>query len=147
MILLDTNVVSEVMKPSPSAAVVDWLNAQASERLHVSCVTLGEIEYGLRTLPDGRRRRDLRDRFHRFVASAFALRVLSYDEPASLYYGEIMAARKSLGRPMSVPDGQIAAIAKANGCALATRNIPDLEHCGIELIDPFATSPEGQTPG
>lgn len=145
MILLDTNVVSEVMKPSPSAAVVDWLNAQASERLYVSSVTLGEIEYGLRTLPDGRRQRDLRDRFHRFITSAFALRILSYDEPASLHYGEVMAIRKALGRPMSVPDGQIAAVAKVNDCTLATRNTPDFEHCGIELINPFTTAPEGHT--
>lgn len=143
MILLDTNVVSEVMKPSPSVAVVDWLNTQASDRLYVSSVTLGEIEYGLRTLPDGRRGRDLRDRFQRFVASAFASRVLDYDEHASRHYGEIMALRKALGRPMSVPDGQIAAIAKVSGCALATRNTPDFEHCGIELIDPFVSSPEG----
>ena len=135
--MLDTNVISEVMKPSPSEAVLDWLNRQQSDRLHLSSVTIGEIEYGLRIVPDGRRRRDLQNRFKRLVAAAFALRVLSYDEPAALCYGEIMAARKALGRPMSMPDGQIAAIAKANGGAVATRNTRDFQECGIELIDPF----------
>ena len=137
MIVLDTNVVSEVMKPSPSAAVLAWLNQQNSARLHLSCVSLGEIEYGLRILPDGGRRRDLQERFRRFVASAFVSRVLGYDELAARSYGEIMAARKVLGRPMSVPDGQIAAIAKVNGGAVATRNIGHFEHCEIELINPF----------
>jgi hypothetical protein len=140
MIVLDTNVVSEVMKPAPSKAVLDWLNQQESERLHLSSVTIGEIEYGLRILPDGRRRHDLQDRFNRFVAAAFALRVLSYDEPAARCYGEIMAARKALGRPMSMPDGQIAAIARANGGAVATHNTRDFQECGIELVDPFVAA-------
>lgn len=98
--MLDTNIVSEVMKPSPSETVVDWLNQQQSERLHLSSVTIGEIEYGLRILPDGRRRRDLHDRFNRFVA--VALRILSYDKEAARCHGEIMAARKALGRPMTM---------------------------------------------
>lgn len=140
MIVLDTNVVSEMMKPSPSQAVLDWLNRQQSERLHLTTITIGEIEYGLRILPDGQRRRDLKDRFNRFVATAFALRVLSYDEPAALCYGEIMAARKALGRPASMPDGQIAAIARANSGAVATHNTRDFQECGVELIDPFAAA-------
>jgi hypothetical protein len=99
MIVLDTNVVSEAMKPAPSKAVLDWLNQQESERLHLSSATIGEIEYGLRILPDGRRRHDLQDRFNRFVAAAFALRVLSYDEPAARCYGEIMVpARRWAGQ-------------------------------------------------
>ena len=138
MIVLDTNVISEVMKPSPSAFVLDWLNQENSERLYLTSVSLGEIEYGLRILPEGHRRRELQDRFRRFVASAFALRVLGYDEQAAQFYGEVMAARRALGRPMSALDGQIAAIAKAHGAAVATRNIRDFEHCGVELMDPFA---------
>lgn len=137
MIVLDTNVISEVMKPSPSEAVLDWLNQQEADRLHLSSVTIGEIEYGLRMLPDGRRRRDLQNRFKRFVVAAFAMRILSYDEPAALSYGEIMAGRKALGRPMSMPDGQIAAIARANGGAVATRNTRDFQECGVALVDPF----------
>lgn len=137
MILLDTNVISEVMKAQPAAAVVAWLNHQDSEKLYVSTVTIGEIAYGLRILPAGKRRSGLRERFERFIARAFEHRVLGYDEPAARTYGALMGERKELGRPMSVPDGQIAAIARHNHLALATRNVADFENCGIEVINPF----------
>ena len=137
MILLDTNVVSEVMKTQPAEAVVAWLNAQDSERLYVSAVTIGEITYGLRILPDGKRRSGLRERFERFVVLAFDQRVLVYDESAARVYGELMGDRKELGLPMSVPDGQIAAIARLNHLAVATRNVLDFEHCGIDVLNPF----------
>ena len=139
MILVDTNVISEIMKIAPLANVVNWLNIQKSSDLYVSTITLGEIEYGLRILPDGKRRLQLKERFERFVALAFAQRVLSYDEAAARAYGEVMGHRKEVGQPMSVPDGQIAAIARAQGFIVATRNIIDFEDCGIELIDPFMT--------
>jgi predicted nucleic acid-binding protein len=137
MILLDTNVVSEVMKTRPEEAVVAWLNGQGSEKLHVSAITIGEIAYGLRVLPDGKRRSGLRERFERFVALAFDQRVLAYDESAARIYGELMGDRKELGLPMSVPDGQIAAIARLNHLAVATRNVFDFEHCGIDVLNPF----------
>ena len=140
MILLDTNVVSEVMKTQPAEAVVAWLNSQDSEKLYVSAVTIGEIAYGLRILPDGKRRTRLRERFERFVDLAFDQRVLSYDEAAARIYGELMGDRKELGRPMSVPDGQIAAIARRDHLAVATRNVLDFEDCGIEVINPFELS-------
>jgi len=137
MILLDTNVVSEVMKTRPSDAVVAWLNEQASEKLFVSAITIGEIAYGLRILPDGKRRSGLRERFERFVAVAFDQRVLAYDESAAQIYAELMGDRKELGLPISVPDGQIAAIARVNHLAVATRNVLDFEHCGIDVLNPF----------
>jgi len=137
MILLDTNVVSEVMKTQPVEAVVAWLNSQDSERLYVSAITIGEIAYGLRILPDGKRRSGLHERFERFVALAFDQRVLAYDESAARVYGELMGDRKELGLPMSVPDGQIAAIARLNHLAVATRNVLDFEHCGIDVLNPF----------
>ena len=137
MILLDTNVVSEVMKTRPAEAVVAWLNGQDSEKLHVSAISIGEIAYGLRVLPDGRRRSGLRERFERFIALAFDQRVLAYDESAARIYGELMGDRKELGLPMSVPDGQIAAIARLNHMAVATRNVLDFEHCGIDVLNPF----------
>jgi len=137
MILLDTNVVSEVMKTRPEEAVVAWLNGQDSEKLHVSAITIGEIAYGLRILPDGKRRSGLRERFERFIALAFDQRVLAYDESAARTYGELMSDRKELGLPMSVPDGQIAAITRLNHLAVATRNVLDFEHCGIDVLNPF----------
>lgn len=141
MILLDTNVVSELMKTRPAESVLAWLNGQASEKFYLSAVTIGEIAYGLRILPDGKRRSGLRERFERFVALAFDQRVLSYDEAAGRIYGELMGDRKDLGLPMSVPDGQIAAIARRDHLAIATRNVLDFEHCGIEVINPFEFTP------
>jgi predicted nucleic acid-binding protein len=137
MILLDTNVISEVMKVAPSANVLKWLNDQSSSAVHVSAVTVGEIEYGLRILPDGRRRLQLKEKFEQFIALAFAQRVLGYDEAAARLYGEIMGLRKELGRPMSVPDGQIAAIARCHGLSVATRNTRGFEDCGVDLLNPF----------
>ena len=137
MILLDTNVVSEVMKVAPSANVLKWLNDQSSSAVYVSTVTVGEIEYGLRILTDGRRRLQMKEKFEQFIALAFAQRVLGYDEAAARLYGEIMGVRKELGRPMSVPDGQIAAVARSHGLSIATRNTRDFEECGVDLLNPF----------
>ena len=137
MILVDTNVVSEVMKVAPSETVVTWLNNQTSSSLFISTITIGEIEYGLRILPAGKRRMRLKERFERFISLAFAQRVLPYDETAARTYGDIMGFRKEIGHPMSIPDGQIAAIAKINGLTISTRNTSDFEDCGIELVDPF----------
>ncbi len=137
MIVVDTNVISEVMRPQPSPAVLNWLNSQESNLLFVTTVTLAEIGYGLRVLPDGLRRRQLQTRFEQFIAQAFEERVLDFTAPAAHAYAEIMGHRKESGRAMSLPDGQIASIALAHGFALATRNIKDFEDCGIELINPF----------
>jgi predicted nucleic acid-binding protein len=138
VILLDTNVISEVMRTRPAATVVDWLNAQDAEKLYVSAVTIGEINYGLRILPDGKRRSGLRERFERFVELAFEGRVLAYDESAARTYGELMGERRELGLPMSVADGQIASIARLNHLAVATRNGADFANCGVDVVDPFA---------
>ena len=137
MIILDTNVVSEMMRIAPSRIVLDWLNAQDAASLYVTTITLAEISYGLRLLPDGQRRRLLAERFDRFIALAFDQRLLSFDEAAARAYGDIMGHRKELGRPISVTDGQIAAIARANGFGVATRNIKDFDDGQIALINPF----------
>ena len=137
MIVIDTNIISEVMKPSPSLAVLKWLNQQNSNSLFVSTITLGEIEYGLRILPTGKRRHELKERFEQFIFQAFRQRILVFDEAAARSYGEVMGHRKDLGRPMSVPDGQIAAIARSKGFAIATRNTSDFEECGFDLFNPF----------
>ena len=138
MIVVDTNVVSEVMRPQPSLAVLGWLNTQDSNLLFVTTITLAEIGYGLRILPDGLRRRKLQTRFEQFIAQAFEERVLEFTAPAAQAYAEIMGHCKETGRAMSLPDGQIAGIALAHGFAVATRNTQDFEDCGIELINQFA---------
>jgi predicted nucleic acid-binding protein len=137
VILLDTNVVSAVMARSPDTAVVAWLDRQETLTLFVSAVTVAEIRYGLQILPDGRRRSSLEDRLATFLAEGFSGRVLPFDADAALPYAEIMAARRSAGRPMSVLDGQIAAIARAHRFAVATRNVRDFELCGFEVVNPF----------
>jgi len=137
MILLDTNVISAVMMPAPTRPVLRWLNDQDTLGLYLSSITLAEIGNGPRVLPDGRRRRDLEDRFTMFVAEGFEQRVLSFDESAALLYGEIMGRRKELGRPLGILDGQIAAIARAHQLTVVTRNTRDFEECGVELINPF----------
>lgn len=139
MIVLDTNVVSEFMTSPPAAPVLNWLNDQDAAGLYLTTVSIAEIVFGLRAMPDGKRRRLLSDRFEQFLAAAFESRILSFNEAAARVYGEIRGHRKELGRPMSNFDGQIAAIAKAHGFAVATRNVKDFAECGLELIDPFAS--------
>ena len=137
MILLDTNVVSEMMRATPEPAVLRWMNGHPSSLVHLSTVSIAEITYGIRILPEGRRRHDLQHRFDRFVTTAFSERLIDFDREAALQYGEIMASRREIGRPMNVVDGQIAAVARSRGCALATRNTTDFEDCDLELIDPW----------
>ena len=137
MIILDTNVVSEFMTSPPASQVLDWLNTQDVTSLYLTSISIAEIGYGLRAMPEGKRRRLLSERFEQFVKEAFTARVVSFDESAARIYGEVMCERKELGRPMSTLDGQIAAIARSRGFIVATRNIKDFEHCQIELINPF----------
>jgi predicted nucleic acid-binding protein len=139
MILLDTNIVSAVMAPSPPPEVLNWLGAQQTTDLYLSTISIAEIGYGLALLPESKRRRDLQERFERFVGQAFQQRILAFDEEAARLYGEIMGHRKQVGRPLSSLDGQIASIARAHTQSIATRNVRDFEQCGVALINPFET--------
>lgn len=137
MIILDTNVISEFMTSPPAAPVLDWLNAQEVADLYITTISIAEICYGLRVLPEGKRRRLLEERFDQFVEMAFSSRILAFDEKAARIYGDMMGERREAGRPMSSFDGQIAAIARVQGFAVATRNIKDFTGCQLELINPF----------
>ena len=138
MIILDTNVLSEFMTSPPSGVVLEWLNSQDAASLYVTSISIAEVCYGLQAMPEGKRRRLLEDRFEQFIISAFASRILNFDESAARLYGELRAYRRKIGRPLSNFDGQIAAIARSHGFSLATRNVTDFEHCLVELINPFA---------
>lgn len=138
MTLLDTNVVSAVMSRSPDRAVIEWLNRQDASSLFISTITIAEIGYGLWVLPDGKRRRNLEERFERFVHQGFDQRVLAFDERSARIYPQIVGHRRALGRSLSALDGQIASIARANLLAVATRNVKDFDECGIEVLNPFA---------
>jgi len=137
VIIVDTNILSEFMTSPPASSVFEWLNAQDTLALFLTSITIAEIGFGLRVMPMGKRRQLLQESFEQFVATAFDSRILSFDEPAARMYGEVKGYRKEIGRPLSDLDGQIAAIARTNGFAVATRNIKDFEECGIELINPF----------
>ena len=125
------------MKPTPVRAVLDWMDGEETARLYLSAISIAEIRYGLRVLPEGKRRRDLEDRFERFVARGFEDRILTFDLSAARIYGELMGHRREIGRPMSVLDGQVAAIARAKSFAVATGNVRDFEKCGLEILNPF----------
>ena len=137
MILLDTNVISEIMRPRPDGRVVDWMNETASSSLFVSSITIAEIHFGLELLPDGRRRIDLESRFEQFLSRGFNQRIVSFDLPAARIYGALMAHRQKAGTPLASLDGQIASIARVHGFAVATRNTDHFTDCGIELVNPF----------
>ncbi|MBK8454192.1 MAG: type II toxin-antitoxin system VapC family toxin [Thiofilum sp.] len=138
MILLDTNIISELMRPKPQPAVVQWLNNQDALDVYISVITIAEIEYGLKILPEGQKRWGLKQKFDWLIAQGFSERVLDFTAEAALHYADIMAYRRSLGLPMSVPDGQIAALARLKRFTLATRNVKDFEECGLMLVNPFS---------
>ena len=147
MIILDTNVVSEFMTSPPSAAVLNWMNTQDPASLYITAISIAEISFGLHAMPPGQRRRLLEDRFERFIETAFPSRVLRFDEAAARVFGEIKAHRRTIGRPVSDFDGQIASITRVHGYGLATRNLADFEHCLLDLIDPFAFDGEPTVSG
>ena len=138
MVLLDTNVVSELMLASPNQDVLAWVDNQPSRELFVTAVTEAEIRTGIAFLPEGARRQGLLDAVERILGDLFADRVLPFDSAAARAYAEIAAARRAAGRPMSQSDCQIAAIALSRGMAVATRNVRDFSETGVDVIDPWA---------
>ena len=138
MVVLDTNVVSELMRDDPHADVLDWLDDQPTRELFVTAVTEAEVRTGIAFLPEGRRRRGIAEAADRAFGGLFAGRVLPFDSEAARAYAEITATCRAAGRPVSQADGQIAAIARSRGMAVATRNVRDFADMGIDLIDPWA---------
>lgn len=138
MIVLDTNVVSELMRASPAAAVASWVRQQERGSLVTTAITIAEIRYGLARLPAGRRTRQLRETAEEVLA-AFPSQVLPFDQAAAVLYGDIAAAREHSGRPVDAFDAQIAAISRAHRARLATRNTKDFDETGIRLVDPWRT--------
>ena len=138
MIVLDTNVLSETLRPAPSAAVLEWLSGQDPESVFLTTITQAELLYGIELLPAGKRKMHLHRAVEELLAEDFAGRILPFDESAARLFGPIAAHRAKLGRPISQPDAMIAAIARSRRSAVATRNTADFAHCGIRLIDPWA---------
>ena len=135
--MLDTNVLSELVRAAPDPAVVAWVRAQPKGSLFVTSVTEAEMRLGVRLLPAGRRRQMLDLAVAAMFAEDFAGRIRPFDTVAVANYVDIVWKRRAAGRPISQFDAQIAAIALRHGDKLATRNLSDFEGCGLTLIDPW----------
>lgn len=140
MIVLDTNVVSELMRPQPNSAVEAWVADRAATTLFLSAVSEAELLYGVAIMPAGQRRDALESEVEAMLRDDFAGRVLPFDSDAARAYAEIAASRRAAGRPVSQSEGQIAAIARSRGMAVATRNVRHFDGMAVDLIDPWAAS-------
>jgi hypothetical protein len=138
VILLDTNVLSEAIRPKPDPGVEAWLAGRPEADVFICATTEAELRYGLALLPDGRRRSALEAAVERMLGAVFAGRILPFDSSAAVAFAAIAADRRLAGRPISVPDAQIAAIARSRGAVLATRNVADFDRCGVEIVNPWA---------
>jgi len=136
VIILDTNVVSETMRPVPLPVVVEWI-AERQDQLYSTTVTLAEILYGIELLFDGKRRNELLAGAEKMFTHVLAGRILAFDDQAARAFARIASGRRSKGRPIAEMDAQIAAIAHVHGAALATRNTADFEGCGVRLVNPW----------
>lgn len=138
MIALDTNVVSELIRPRPEPAVLRWLDMQDALDLVTTAVTSAELLSGIAQLDDGARKRGLEVAVEQFVDELLVGRVLSFDVDAASLYAEVVAIRRRAGRPIRVLDAQIAAICRLHGATLATRNERDFEGTGVSVFNPWS---------
>lgn len=137
MIILDTNVLSELMKPSPAERVATWLAAQPAMSLYTTSITQAEILHGLLLLPPGRRRTAIEAAAESMFEEDFGGRILGFGSDAALPYALIASERRRAGRPISHFDAQIAAIAYSARAAIATRNVPDFDGTGVKVVNPW----------
>ena len=137
MIILDTNVVSELMSPSPSERVVKWVSGQNVSNLYLSTITEAELRYGVEIMPAGRRRDGLRAAMEAMFREDFAGRILPFDRSSAQAYAMIAAKRRSTGHPINHADCQIAAVAHSIGASVATRDVSDFTGCGVEVVNPW----------
>ena len=140
MILLDTNVVSETMRPAPDTRVIAWLDSQAAEIFHLSTVTLAELLLGVAILRDGKRKAALRRTLTDGVAALFGPRLLPFDAAAAEVYAQLVSDARARGLAIGVSDGMIAAIAKHHGLMVATRDIAPFEAAGVPVVNPWAVN-------
>ncbi|WP_282784599.1 type II toxin-antitoxin system VapC family toxin [Nocardia sp. CC201C] len=137
MIILDTNVISEPLRPVPNQHVADWIDAQSVETLYLSTITVGELRFGAAVMPPGRRRTQLLDRLEGTILPLFTGRILPYGLDATVAYAHIMSTARAAGLAISPPDGMIAATASAAGFAVATRDTAPFEAAGVPVINPW----------
>jgi predicted nucleic acid-binding protein len=137
VIILDTNVISELTRPVPEPGVVSWLDSLTAEETAITAITAAELRYGVRRLPDGRRKNELSAAVYAIINTDFRGRVAPFDVLAADHYADVVAGRERIGHPISTSDAQIAAICRVLDATLATRNTSDFTDTGIGLIDPW----------
>jgi hypothetical protein len=137
MILLDTNVISEPLRPAGDAAVLAWIDEQIVETLYLSAISLAELRLGMATLPAGKRKDVLHSSFEQRVLPLFAGRILPFDSAASEAYAVLRARARVQGKAIAPADGYIAATAKSHGLIVATRDIGPFEAVGLTVINPW----------
>jgi len=137
MIILDTNVLAELMRPKPSPRVAAWVAKQHAAELFTTAITEAEIFYGIELLSRSKRREGLLVAAEAVFAEDLAGRILAFESDAARVFSRIAAHRRALGKPVSHADAQIAAIARVRGAQLATRNVADFEDCGLDVVDPW----------
>lgn len=137
MIVLDTNLLSELLRPSPDERVWAWLARQPRLELFTTVITQAEMLEGALRLPAGKRRAQLVEAIARLMLRELAGQILPFDQDAAVSFAALMARRRLLGKPMATADAYIAAICQTRGAALATRNVKDFTDCGLALIDPW----------
>ena len=140
MIILDTNVISELLRPAPEPKVEHWLSAQDGLNVYLTSISEAELRYGLAIMGNGKRRAALVDAVDRILREDLAGRILPFDSDAAQSYATIAAARRAAGRPIAQADCQIASIAHSRGATVATRNTPDFEGCEIDLMNPWTAA-------
>ena len=137
MFVIDTNVVSELMRPKPMPTVAAWIVKRNAQEIYLTAVSEAELRYGVAIMSAGKRRNALEVAMNRWLELGFRERILPFDSGAAQTYAEIAAARRDAGRPISEADCQIAAICRSRGAVLVTRNVRDFRGTGIKLIDPW----------
>jgi toxin FitB len=144
MILLDTNVLSEPLRPQPDRNVLAWLDAQAAESLYLSTVSLAEMLLGIETLPAGKRRKALAASIDEKIIALFGERIVPFDLSAAENYARIVARARKRGHPISVADAQIAAIAASRQFSVASRDVAPFQAAGVPVINPWTATVENQ---
>lgn len=137
MLLLDTNMLSEMMRPEPERKIVDWIVRQPSDELFTAAVCQAEVLAGLAIMPSGRRRTGLEEAARAMFTDDFDGRILPFDTEAAVGYAEIFAARRNVGRPSGTIDLMVAAIARVRGASVVTRNVADFEGVGVTIVNPW----------
>ncbi|MEM1019605.1 MAG: type II toxin-antitoxin system VapC family toxin [Sphingomonadales bacterium] len=140
MIILDTNVVSELMRPAPNPNVITWNSAQPTTSLCTTAICLAELWTGAAILSPGQRRDTIAAQL-RQIATAFEDRILAFDQNCALPFSQIVAKRRASGKPISMADGQIASIARVYSATVATRDVDGFSDCGVNIINPWTESP------